>query len=81
MWELLALRHLPNLRRRLVGWCFFFFFKYQLEALDFPLWGKKEGRRRGQSPSFALAGSLSRAEVGELPAAFWVWGHWLSAGK
>ena len=54
---------------------FFFFFKYQLEALDVPLWGKKEGRRREQSPSFALAGSLSRAEVGELPAAFWVWGH------
>ena len=65
----------PPKPKEKVGGMVPFFFKYQLEALDVPLWGKKEGRRRGQSPSFALAGSLSRAEVGELPAAFWVWGH------
>lgn len=65
------MRYLPNLRRRLVGTVLFFFFlKYQLEALDFSLWGKKEGRRRGQSPSLALADGFAELKSESYPGPF-----------
>lgn len=62
----------PNLRRRLVGTVlsFFFFLKYQLEALDFSLWEKKEGREKRTVSQPCIGGWLCRAEVRELPRAF-----------